>query len=80
VQNGHLKLKVAKLDQEVRVGGYLQGREEAKVQRKMRVLQGKREEVGKMRGQERYLEEPKQFVEQMTQELVEEKTQALEKY
>ena len=74
MQNGHLKLKVAKLDQEVRVGGYLQGREEAKVQRKRRVLQGRREEVGKMRGLERYPVEPKQFVEQMTQELVEEKT------
>jgi hypothetical protein len=31
VQNGHLKLKIAKLDQEVMVGGYLRAREDAKL-------------------------------------------------
>ena len=49
MQNGHLKLKVAKLDQEVRVGRYLQGGEEAKVQRKLNVLQGMRDVVGSIR-------------------------------
>ena len=58
VHNGHLKLKLAKLDQEVRVGRYLQAREEAKLQRKLRALQATRDVAGSMSCQLKYPEDP----------------------
>ena len=74
LQNGHLRMKLAKLDQEVRVGRYLQAREEAKVQRKLKLLQAMRDVAESMSCQLKYPEDPKRFIDQMTQELVEEKT------
>jgi predicted RNase H-like nuclease (RuvC/YqgF family) len=74
VQNGHLRMKLAKLDQEVRVGRYLQAREEAKLQRKLKMIKAIRYVAESMSCQLKYPEDPKQFIDQMTQELVEEKT------